>query len=84
MQTFTPINWQLTDESKSQWRDISFINLMRNENKANNQLLNRGFPITQEEINLILDFAKKDWTLNQLEKYFQRSCKSILHIIENE
>ena len=57
---------------------------MRNENKLKNQLLNKGFPITQEEINLIFDLTRKDWTLNKLEKYFQRSYISILNIIENE
>jgi len=80
--SFSPINLQLEESSKLLWQDAIYIQKLREENRMSGRLLNRGFPITHEEINLILEYSKQGWSVSKLETYFQRSYKSILHIIE--
>ena len=82
--SFSPINLQLEESSKLLWQDATYIQKLREENRMNGKLLNRGFPITHEEINLILEYSKQGWSVSKLETYFQRSYKSIFNIIENE
>ena len=82
--SFSPINLQLEESSKLLWQDATYIQKLREENRMNGRLLNRGFPITHEEINLILEYSKQGWPVSKLETYFQRSYKSIMNIIESE
>jgi DNA-binding CsgD family transcriptional regulator len=78
LKSFTPINYQL---SKT-WLDDFNLDELRKENILNNRLMNNGTPITQEEIGLIVTLYKNDFSLSNLEKYFQRSEKSIENIIK--
>lgn len=54
----------------------------RIENRESDSLLNKGFPVTHEEINEIEKLKHKD--LKELEYYFQRSSITIQKIIDGK
>ena len=85
LKTFTPINYQLSTTWLESWNKEEFLDEFRKENFLNKKLKNHGVPITKEEIGLIVELYKLSFTLNDLEKYFQRSRKSIENmLIANE
>jgi hypothetical protein len=67
---------------KSQKLDKEYINSKREENLRNGRLLNHGFPIVQEERAEILKCHRHNWTIEEIEFFFQRSRISIEIILE--
>lgn len=62
--------------------DQEFLNEKRKENLRNGRLLNASFPIVEEETVEILKCKKYGWTIQDIEKFFQRSQVTIEKILE--
>ena len=80
-ETYTPTNPGYLVNENGEFT-IELIDKLRNANFKHGRLLNSGFPVTQEEINLILKFKQEQKSLSEMETFFQRSIKSIRKIIE--
>lgn len=80
-ETYTPKNPGYLANENGEFT-IELIDKLRNANHEHGRLLNSGFPVTQEEINLILKFKQEQKTLVEMETFFQRSINSIRKIIE--
>ena len=72
----------ISSDAILEWRDPNIISQLREKNSREGRPLNHGFPITYEEVDLIIKCYKSHWDLFKIVKYFQRSQKSIIHIIE--
>ena len=57
---------------------------MRWQNNVEKRLLNHGFPVTEEEIAVLLDRFLNGETIEELEDYFQRSKITILNLLQKE
>ena len=62
--------------------NLSTIREKRIKNIKNDRLINSGFPILEEEIRELRRRAQKNKDLAVLEKYFQRSRKSLERLLE--
>lgn len=80
-ETYTPMNPGYLANENGEF-SIDLIDKLRKANYEHGRPLNSGFPITQEEINLILKFKHENKSLREMETFFQRSINSIGKIIE--
>jgi len=78
--TFTPFS-NSNQISRDQFTDEE-ITKQRQLNLQSGRLLNSRFPITWEEVEKMREFFELGHNANQLEKYFQRSHKSIYSSLE--
>ena len=62
--------------------DQEFLNEKRKKNQRNDRLLNTGFPIVEEETAEMLKCKKYGWTIQDIEKKFQRSQVTIEKILK--
>lgn len=85
LKSFTPINYQLSSIWMESWKIKDYLDDFRNDNVLNGKLINHGMPITKEEIGLVIKLKEQGYSLEVLERYFQRSKKTLENIlISNE
>ena len=72
-----------SDEVRQSWQKyINNPDLARQENIKKKKLLNSQFPLFIEEVKLIKELKKKNYSLDELVNYFQRSRTSIKKILD--
>ncbi|MDB3929296.1 hypothetical protein N9413_08895 [Paracoccaceae bacterium] len=81
-QTFTPMRADHHLIKRGIFSDKKKIQNYRESNKRLGYLSNSGFPVTQEEIDFILQFSRSGKSIDEMESFFQRSRVSISKIIE--
>jgi DNA mismatch repair ATPase MutS len=60
------------------------LSYLRDQNKQKGFLLNRGFPTTKEEVKILLLMYDSEKSLDELEKFFQRSRITILSLLSEQ
>ena len=80
--SITPISLKHKFIDKKIINDKDKLQSLRDSNLNKKRLLNSGFPVIKEEVDLILRMNESGSDIRDMEQYFQRSEVSILHIIE--
>tara|TARA_A100001011_G_C14280089_1_gene831196 strand:+ start:170 stop:2164 length:1995 start_codon:yes stop_codon:yes gene_type:complete len=79
-QNVTPINLERTYKKKFDFKNLEDL---RKINQEKGFLLNRGFPLTVEEIQTLLKMYYEGQSIEYLEKFFQRSRITISIQLKN-
>ena len=80
--SITPMSSKHKFIDKKIINDKDKLQSLRENNLNKKRLLNSGFPVIKEEVDLILRMNESGSDIRDMEQYFQRSEVSILHIIE--
>ncbi len=74
--TFTPLK-------KKRTFNLEDIPAMRHQNRSDNELLNRGFPTTKEEQELLVEMFLDGKSFKQMQDFFQRSEITLRYLLED-